>query len=54
MSDSNLIINSGYQIVATSIYQNERVVKTTYQLTDEIPAIAMGRKNDSALQSAWH
>lgn len=26
-------------------YQNERVVKTTYQLTDEIPAIASSTKN---------
>ena len=26
-------------------YQNERVVKTTYQLTDEIPAIASSIKN---------
>lgn len=34
-------------------YQNERVVKTTYQLTDEIPAIASSTKNTIGIIKAY-
>lgn len=34
-------------------YQNERVVKTTYQLTDEIPAIASSTKNTIGIIEAY-
>ena len=34
-------------------YQNERVVKTTYQLTDEIPAMASSTKNTIGIIEAY-